>query len=121
MLVAIAAPAFAYAASVYDAHTVVYQTAIRPFGSSLAYPVTGELQIKTSSDGIISGYYRPGDNNDFVPVTGAVRGNHVWIDIGRANIMRVDAAYGDGTIVGTAFGPNHDLLSFSANDAHVQQ
>jgi hypothetical protein len=42
----------------------------------------GSLQLHVSSQGIVSGFYRPDDNPRFVPVTGGVTGDRFWLDIG---------------------------------------
>lgn len=118
-MLAFAVPAFAYAAAMQTDKTVVYSTDIQPI-SGFSVPLAGRLEIRTSKDGIITGFYRPADNNNFVPVTGGVIGDRVWIDIGHGGATRVDGRLQDGTIVGTIFSPNSDPLRFTAKDAHVQ-
>lgn len=115
LLLALAIPAYAQAASA-SGPTVVYSTAIQRI-AGYSYPVSGRLQIRTSRTGIISGYYRPADNNDFVPVTGGVQGTRVWLDIGKNGQTRVTGRMNGGKIVGTAFGPNGRLRRFTARTA----
>jgi hypothetical protein len=113
-----AIPALGFAAQAVTNKTVDYETAVKPI-DSLAYPLTGTLQIRTSSDGIITGYYRPADNNDFIPVTGGVTGDHVWIDIGRNGAMRIQGQFKTGNIVGSATTPQ-GIMDFTASAPTIE-
>jgi hypothetical protein len=114
-----AIPAMGYAAQATINKTIDYSTSMRPI-NTIDYPVTGELQIRTSKNGIITGYYRPADNNDFIPVTGGVNGDHVWIDIGRAGGTRINGQFKDGNIVGSAM-TNHGIMQFTASAPQIEQ
>jgi hypothetical protein len=63
----------------------------------------GRLQLTISPDGIISGYYIPEYDGNFVPVTGGEENGSYWLDIAGSTDLhisgRVDA---DGSLVGTA-------------------
>lgn len=80
------------------------------------YPYTGTLQLHIGSDGIVSGYYRPADTADFVPVTGGRDGNAIWFDIGStANALtHVNATLAGGSMSGTAYDRDHQQLTFRA-------
>src|SRR5471032_1793693 len=41
----------------------------------------GTMQLRVTSDGIVSGYYRP-DNGRFIAVTGGLSNTQFWLDIG---------------------------------------
>jgi hypothetical protein len=111
-------PSFSQAAQSYVNQTVEYQTAMRPI-NTLDYPVTGRLEIRTNSDGIITGYYRPADNNSFIPVNGGVDGKYVWLDIGRSGATRVNGTYQNGEIVGSAM-TSQGIVEFSARAPRVE-
>ncbi len=119
IVLASAVPAYAFAAEIHTNKTVVYSTDIQPV-AGFAVPYTGRLQIRTSKEGIITGYYRPADNNDFVAVTGGIDGSRVWIDFGRAGNSRLTGRIHDGVITGTLFGPGNKRMRFTANDAHIE-
>jgi hypothetical protein len=68
----------------------------------LSAPWTGQLQITINPDGIIQGYYRPADNNAFIPVTGGKTGDGVWLDIGRTGGLHVNGVLQNGVITGGA-------------------
>lgn len=80
---------------------VKYDTKIGPI-MGFAVPWTGALQLTINPDGIIQGYYRPADNNAFVPVTGGRNGDSVWLDIGTMGHMHVSGTFKDGAITGAA-------------------
>ncbi len=91
-----------------------YATSILPI-TGFGYPWTGTLQVTFHPDGIIQGYYRPADNNAFVPVTGGQSGDNVWIDIGQSGQLHVTGRLQEGRIVGTAFDSRtNDQYRFSA-------
>lgn len=118
-VLAFAMPAYAYAAAAHTNKTIVYSTSIQPV-TGFGVPYTGRLQIRTSKNGIITGYYRPADNNDFVAVTGGIDGNRVWIDFGRTGSSRFTGSIHDGVISGTIFGADKKPMRFTANDAHIE-
>jgi hypothetical protein len=99
------APAVSQAAVAYSAQHAVhvnYNTSISPiFG--FGYPWTGTLQLTLNSDGIINGYYRPADNQAFIPVTGGRDGQSVWLDIGQMGRLHVTGTLQNGKIAGTAW------------------
>lgn len=92
----LAAPGIAQAA------TADYTTSISPL-VGFGYPYTGRLQLTVNADNIINGYYRPADNNDYVPVTGGRDGNSVWLDIGSDGRIHVNGTLQNGVITGTAY------------------
>jgi hypothetical protein len=120
LTIAFAVPAFAYAATVQTTKTIDYATSIGPV-VGFAVPYAGRLQIRTSAAGIITGYYRPADNNDFVPVTGAVDGNRVWMDIGREGGTRVNGTLANGKIVGMLVGNDGKIQRFTADDPQIER
>ena len=42
----------------------------------------GSLRLHVSADGIVSGFYRPDADARFIPVTGGLSGNRLWLEIG---------------------------------------
>ncbi len=105
------------AATTSDTSQVVhvdYDTSIAPlygFGA----PWTGTLQLTFNPDGILNGYYRPADNNNFVAVVGGRNGQDVWMDIGQKGVLHVTGKLQNGQIVGTAFqGNGFDQYKFVA-------
>jgi hypothetical protein len=114
------APAYALATSATTSRIVQYATSMRPI-NSIAYPVTGRLQISTSSDGIVTGYYRPAYDDSFIPVNGGVEGDRVWLDIGRTGAMRVTGRLVNGTIVGSATTPHGGIMEFVAGAPQIEQ
>lgn len=80
------------------------------------FPYEGTLQLHLNPDGIVTGYYRPADNMEFVPVTGGRDGDRIWFDIGQTNSTHVDAKLHDGKMTGTAIDSNNEQLDFNASD-----
>ena len=113
-------PATAYAASTYTDRTVVYSTSLQPINHSLSYPLAGSLHIRTSTDGIVTGFYRADYTTQFIPVTGGVNGSNVWLLIGATSPTRVTGQFENGAIVGTAFTPDHNVYRFAASNATLQ-
>ncbi len=98
-LALIALPATAQAA---DQTAKMYTTALtQQFGSP--YPYSGKLQIQISQDGIVSGYYRPDDNQSFETVTGGRNGDQIWLNIGQSGDLQITGNFIKGAIVGSAF------------------
>ncbi len=115
------APAPAYAAVTYTDRTVVYSTSLQPINQDIAYPVSGSLQIRTSKDGIVSGFYRTDDNiSQFIPVSGGINGSNVFLLIGATHPTRVTGTYENGTIVGTAVTAANGVYKFAATNAQLQ-
>ena len=115
------APAPAYAAATYTDRTVVYSTSLQPINQNIAYPVTGSLHIRTSKDGIVTGFYRTDDNiSQFIPVSGGIKGSHVFLFIGATDPTRVTGAFENGTIVGTAITDANHVYKFEATNAQLQ-
>lgn len=114
-------PAPAYAASTYTGRTVVYSTSLQPINQDIAYPVTGTLHIRTSQDGIVSGFYRTDDNiSQFIPVSGGIKGSNVFLLIGASQPTRITGTFKNGTIVGTAVTAANNIYKFAANNAQLQ-
>jgi len=81
--------------------TVMTQTL--PIPSAGVFP--GKLDLKVSSDGIVSGWYQPDYEGSTVSVTGGKQGDQLWLDIGQSGAVRIVATVQkDGSIVGTAQG-----------------
>lgn len=96
---AAAHPAAAQSATSYT--TVMTQTL--PIPSAGVFP--GKLDLKVSSDGIVSGWYTPDYEGSAVSVAGGVEGDQLWLDLGEFGSVRIVATLQkDGTIVGTASG-----------------
>lgn len=113
----IGAPAIATAttASASAPVQVEYNTSISPL-VGIGYPITGRLQLTLNADNIINGYYRPADNNAYIPVTGGRDGNNVWLDIGDRGRMHVTGTLQNGVITGTAYNDgSNDAYKFSAS------
>lgn len=66
----------------------------------------GSLQLRISSDGIVSGYYRPNDNARFVSVTGGLTGDRLWLEIGSMSTRgwRFSGTLKDGELVASSNG-----------------
>ncbi len=115
------APAPASAASTYTGRTIVYSTSLQPINNGIAYPLTGSLQIHTSQDGIVSGFYRTDDNtSQFIPVSGGIKGSNVFLLIGATHPTRVTGTYENGTITGTAVTSANGVYKFAATNATIQ-
>ena len=115
------APAPAYAAATYTDRTVVYSTSLQPINQNIDYPVTGSLHIRTSKDGIVSGFYRTDDNiSQFIPVSGGINGSHVFLLIGANDPTRITGTYENGSIVGTAITGANNVYKFAATNAQLQ-
>lgn len=84
--------------------------------TGMGAPWTGTLQITISPNGIIQGYYHPADNTmAFIPVTGGLNGDSVWMDIGRSGGLRVNGTLKNGVIQGGAFDDRTDQpMKFTA-------
>jgi hypothetical protein len=81
----------------------------------LPSPWTGTLQLTINPDGIIQGYYRPADNNAFIPVTGGRDGDQVWLDIGNSGRLHVNGVLQNDVITGGAIDlRTHEAYKFSA-------
>jgi hypothetical protein len=78
-------------------------TQMLPVPSAGVFP--GKLNLKVSSDGIVSGWYSPDYEGATVSVAGGVQGDQLWLDLGEFGSVRIVATlHKDGTIVGTASG-----------------
>lgn len=111
------APAISNGATAYNTNETLhvdYNTSIAPlFG--FGYPWSGKLQLTITPDGIINGYYRPDDNQAFIPVTGGRDGQNVWLEIGQMGRLHVTGTLQRGRIVGTAFDERtNDQYKFNA-------
>lgn len=94
---------------------VNYQTSITSL-VGFSYPYTGRLELTLNPDNLITGYYRPADNNDLIPVTGARDGKNVWLDIGTTGRMHVQGTLNNGVITGTAYdNRSNGAYKFSAS------
>lgn len=63
----------------------------------------GKLQLTISPDGIISGYYVPEYDGNFVPVTGGEQNGSYWLDIAGPTDLHITGRVGDdGSLIGTA-------------------
>ena len=60
----------------------------------------GALQLRVSTDGIVSGFYRPADAPRFIPVSGGVTGDRLWLEIGTfaAHPMHFNGTFRNGKI-----------------------
>jgi hypothetical protein len=115
------APAPASAAVTHTDRTVVYSTSLQPINQNIAYPVTGTLHIKTSSDGIVTGFYRTDDNiSQFIPVSGGITGSNVFLLIGANHPTRINGTVENGQIVGTAYTASNGVYKFAATNATLQ-
>lgn len=115
------APVPAYAAVTYTGRTVVYSTSLQPINQNIAYPVSGTLHIRTSNDGIVSGFYRSDDNiSQFIPVSGGINGSNVFLLIGATQPTRITGTFENGTIVGTAVTAGNGIYKFAATNAQLQ-
>lgn len=113
-------PVTASATTTQTTRTVVYSTSLQPVNHDLAYPETGSLHIKTSADGIVSGFYRSDDNiSQFIPVSGGITGSNVFLLIGANAPTRVTGTYDNGTITGTAISANNRVFKFAATNAQL--
>jgi hypothetical protein len=104
-LAIVGTPAISSAATAYAPNKPVhvnYDTSIQNL-YGFDYPWSGTLQLTFNPDGIITGYYRPADNGDLVPVTGGRNGENIWLDIGRSGRLHVTGTLQNGTIAGAAF------------------
>jgi hypothetical protein len=85
-------------ASVHHTYTTSLQPQI-----GLDAPWTGTLKLTLNPDGIIQGYYYPGDDQvAFIPVTGGRNGDRVWLDIGTTGRLHIEGIIKNGSIAGTA-------------------
>jgi hypothetical protein len=63
----------------------------------------GKLQLTISPDGIISGYYIPEYDGNFVPVSGGEENGSYWIDIAGPTDLHISGRVAaDGSLIGTA-------------------
>ncbi len=66
-----------------DQTYMYYDTQLRQTdGVGFRADFTGTLQLR-GDHGYLTGYYRRYGDGPFVPVTGGVQGDRVWLDIGR--------------------------------------
>jgi opacity protein-like surface antigen len=72
----------------------------------------GTLTLDISPDGIVSGYYRPNDE-EYRQVVGGVTGDQIWLDIGYMGRLHITGKLDNGRIVATTF-LNDDTYTFSA-------
>ncbi len=104
LLTPLAAPVGAKAAEAERAYQL--QTRIVEQAPSVG-EFDGSLQLRVSVEGVVSGYYRPDDNPRFVPVTGGVKGDRFWLEIGsrRTSLERFNGVFKDGRIDAQSNGP----------------
>ncbi len=75
------------------------------------YPVSGDLDLHITPDGLVSGFYHPAFVRSFVPIVGGLSGNRIWFDIAGGTFqtqtiarMRVTGTIAsDGSIDGGAW------------------
>lgn len=79
--------------------TTLTETGIAPS----AIPYEGSLQLTVSSDGLVSGWYRPTDSGPFIPVTGGWTKGRLWLNVGERGLLQISAdVKNDGHLVGSA-------------------
>jgi len=74
--------------------------------TGMGLPRSGSLDLRFDKSGIVSGYYNPGVGLSYIPVTGGLEGNSLWLDLGARTerLLHVNATLNsDGTIAGNAF------------------
>lgn len=84
---------------------------------TLEYPVTGTMDLTEHSDGVIQGYYHPAGLPSFVPITGGLQGDHIWLTIGRMGGWTLDGRLENGRIRGSATHGGRTPYSFVATPA----
>lgn len=78
-------------------------------------PLSGALTLRMYDNGIIQGTFSTPDGPQFIPVTGGITGNNVWLDIGMQGRIHVDARLQrNGRIVGSAIARDLTQYSFVA-------
>jgi hypothetical protein len=78
----------------------------------------GTLSLIIEPSGIVKGIYRPATGTLEI-VTGGTDGEHIWLDIGSSDNIRVSGTLKDGTITGSAVvGGFRDPFKFVANLRH---
>jgi hypothetical protein len=70
----------------------------------------GTMQLRVTSDGIVTGFYRP-DNGRFIAVTGGLSDKTFWLDIGSLgpDALHFTGTFVDGHIDAAAFSGDRDL------------
>ena len=81
-----------------------YVTSLTESGISASpVPYRGTLELTISSDGVVSGWYRPDYNGSFIPVTGGERSGKLWLNIGESGQLQLTAdVQKDGSLIGSA-------------------
>ena len=96
-------PAYATAQTQYSPDGVVsFDTQITDIYGSPA-PFQGRLDLRFAENGTISGYFRPIDDNAYIPVVGGRTGNAVWFDIGNSGRLHFSGTLENGRIDGGGF------------------
>ena len=75
------------------------------------YPVSGDLDLHITNEGLVSGFYHPAFVRSFIPIVGGLSGNRIWFDIQGGTFQTQDVARlrvtgtiaTDGSIVGGAW------------------
>ena len=113
-----AVPAFAVSNSVTTGEPVhlVYNTRLIPQYNAGEYD--GQLRLTINAEGIVSGTYLPSDGGRKT-VSGGVKGDDIWLDIGFRGNWHVTGTIRNGHIVGyTSRGTQQ--YTFVANVTAVQ-
>ena len=76
----------------------------------------GRLDLVISSEGVVSGHFRPLDGNVQI-VTGGLEGNRIWLDLGASPHRRIVGTYENGRIAGSVLGTGLEAILFSATPA----
>lgn len=83
-----------------------------------AYPVTGSMDLRFHSDGVVDGYYHPAGLPSFIPITGGRNGDHIWLTLGRGGAWQLNGHFDGQKITGSAVnedpGPDHAVERFGA-------
>ncbi|HET9028678.1 MAG TPA: hypothetical protein VFN49_00750 [Candidatus Aquilonibacter sp.] len=114
-------PVVANAAAIHTDRTIAYSTSLQELNKNWAPPLVGDLHVRLAEDGVVSGYYQAAYSIHFVPVTGGVDGDHVWLLIGSTSPTRVEGTYHNGAIVGTAYTPDNNIYRFAATNPVLQK
>ena len=72
----------------------------------------GTLNLNISPDGIVTGTYRPNDE-EYRQVTGGLTGDQIWLDIGFFGHLHIAGKLDNGKIVATTF-LHDETYSFQA-------
>jgi hypothetical protein len=62
----------------------------------------GTLDLTISPEGIVTGWYRP-NNEEYKQVTGGLSGDNIWLDIGYFGRLHIAGKFENGKIVATTF------------------